>query len=104
MDSPPGKEVKNKRPKSDPESAWGIEWPPVNFAELAERLVRASTGRNFAAIWEVLTYLDPAHVDLFVYIRAPNGHLSIVGNFRTLYRPEGPHAIQREPSIAQIAS
>ena len=80
-----------------------LSQPPVDFTELAERLVRASTGRNFAAIAEVLTYLDPAHVDLFVYIRAPNVHLSIVGNFRTLYPPEDPHAIQREPSASQIA-
>ena len=80
-----------------------LSQPPVDFTELAERLVRASTRRNFAAIAEVLTYLDPAHVDLFVHIRAPNVHLSIVGNFRTLYLPGDPQAIQREPSIAQIA-
>ena len=83
-----------------------VRWllnPPLDFTALATRLVRACAERDLPAIAEVLFYLDPAHVDLFVYIRVPNVHLSIVGNFRTLYRPEDPHAIQREPSIAQIA-
>ena len=77
--------------------------PPLDFTALAKRLVRASAERDFAAITEVLTYLDPAHIDLFVYIRAPHMHLSIVGNFRSLYRPRAPHVAEWEPSIAQIA-
>jgi hypothetical protein len=52
---------------------------------------------------EVLTYLDPARVDVFVYIHGANAHLSIVGGYRSLYLPEDPHAIQREPSVSQIA-
>ena len=77
--------------------------PPVNYTALAERLIRACAERDFLAVVEVLTYLDPARVDVFVYIHGANAHLIIVGGYRSLYVPEDPQAIQREPSVSRIA-
>jgi hypothetical protein len=77
--------------------------PPVDYTALATKLVRACAERDFTAIAEVLTYLDPARVDVFVYIHTPTTHLSLVGSYRSLYLPGDPHAIQREPSVSQIA-
>ncbi|HZA24552.1 MAG TPA: hypothetical protein VFA32_18465 [Dehalococcoidia bacterium] len=77
--------------------------PLGDFTALATRLVSSCAERDFISMAERLLYLDPAHVDVFVYIHTPTAHLSIVGGYRSLYPPEDPHAIQREPSASQIA-
>jgi hypothetical protein len=77
--------------------------PPVDFTAFATKLVRACAERDLFAVAEVLAYLTPERVDVFVYIHTPTAHLSLVGSYRSLYLPEDPHAIQREPSVAQIA-
>jgi hypothetical protein len=73
------------------------------MTQLAERLVRAASRRNFTVVAEVLAYLDPERVDVFVYIRSPNAHLSIIGSYRNLYVPRDSSAIPEPPTIAQIA-
>ena len=77
--------------------------PQLDFNILAEKLVNAAAKRDFVSLAEVLTYLDPARVDVFVYLHGANAHLSIIGRVRSLYLPEEPHVIQQEPSIDQIA-
>jgi hypothetical protein len=52
---------------------------------------------------EVLAYLDPQRVDVFVYIDTLSAHLSLVGAYRGLYLPEDRYGTQREPSVSQIA-
>ena len=74
--------------------------PPVDFTELAELLVRAAARRNYPVVGEVLGYLDPDRVDIFVYIHGANAHMSIIGAYRNLYLPSAPRAIQPEPGIA----
>ncbi|HZA22338.1 MAG TPA: hypothetical protein VFA32_07000, partial [Dehalococcoidia bacterium] len=75
----------------------------VDFTALATKLVTACTEQDLISIAEVLVYLDLERVDVFVYIHTPSAHLSIVGSYRSLYLPEDPHAIQREPGMEQIA-
>jgi hypothetical protein len=77
--------------------------PPVNFTELATKLVRACAEQDLLAMAEVLEHLDPERVDVFVYIHTPSAHLSLVGSYQGLYLPKDPYAIQRWPSISQIA-
>ena len=76
--------------------------PPVGYTALAEKIVSACTERDFITMAEVLTYLDPARIDVSVYIHTPTAHLSLVGSYRSLYLPGDPHTIQREPSVSQI--
>ena len=61
--------------------------PPVDYTALATKLVRTSAERDFVAMAEVLTYLDPPRVDVFVYLHEGNAHLSLVGSYRSLLKP-----------------
>ena len=77
--------------------------PPVDYNQLATELVRTCAERDVHAMAEVLEYLNPERVDVFVYIHTPAAHLSLVGSYRGLYLPEDPYGAQREPSISQVA-
>jgi hypothetical protein len=56
--------------------------PPSDFNELATELIRASAGKDFLALAEILTYLDPTRIDVVVFIRGANAYLNFVGAFR----------------------
>lgn len=77
--------------------------PPVDYIELATRLVIACERQDVHTIAEVLEHLDPEPVDVFVYIHTPSAHLSLVGSYRGLYLPDDPYGVQAEPSIEQVA-
>ena len=77
--------------------------PPLDLNELATELVRASAEKDFLAVAEVLTYLDPERVDVAVFIRGNNAHLNFVGSFRSIASPRFPEIIAAPPSISRIA-
>ena len=77
--------------------------PPADYNQLATELVRACAERDVHALAEVLEYLDPERVDIFVYIHTQTAHLRLMGNYRGLYRPAAPSGVQREPSMSQVA-
>jgi hypothetical protein len=50
----------------------------------------------------VLTYLDPQHVDVAVFIRGNNAHINFVGAFRSISFPRVPDVIASPPGIERI--
>ena len=76
---------------------------PIDFTALASRLVASCAERDFPAIAEVLTYLDPQRVDVAVFIRGNNAHLNFVGAFRSISFPRFPELIVDPPGIDRIA-
>ena len=77
--------------------------PPSDFTELATELIRASAEKDFLALAEILTYLDPQRVDVAVFIRGNNTHINFVGAFRSISFPRFPQVIAAPPDIARIA-
>jgi hypothetical protein len=77
--------------------------PQVDFTALVTRLVIACAEQDVHVIAEVLEYLDPEPVDVFIYVHTPAAHLSLVGTYRGLYLPYEPYAVQAEPTVAQVA-
>ena len=77
--------------------------PPVDFTALATELVNSCAEKDFIAMAEVLTYLDPDRVDVAVFIRGANAHLNFVGAFRSISVPGFPQVIAAPPDIDRIA-
>jgi hypothetical protein len=77
--------------------------PPSDFNELATELIRASAEKDFLALAETLTYLDPQCVDVAIFIRGNNAHINFVGAFRSISFPRFPHRLVSPPDIARIA-
>jgi hypothetical protein len=76
--------------------------PPSDFNELATELIRASAEKDFLALAEILTYLDPTRIDVVVFIRGNNAHINFVGAFRSISFPRFPQVIAPPPSIERI--
>jgi hypothetical protein len=52
---------------------------------------------------EVLKRIAPHRVDVALFIRGNNAHLSFVGAFRSISFPRFPQLIASPPDIARIA-
>jgi hypothetical protein len=75
---------------------------PLDYIELATRLVNSSAEKDFLALAEILTYLSPQRVDVVVFIRGDNAYLNFTGAFRSISFPRFPQVIASPPSIERI--
>jgi hypothetical protein len=70
---------------------------------LATELIRASAEKDFLALAEILTYLDPTRIDVAVFIRGNNAYINFAGAFSSISFPRFPTAIVPPPSVERIA-
>jgi hypothetical protein len=74
------------------------------YVVLGHALREASANRDYVALGTLLTqYLDPAAVDIVVYVRSQVGHLTFLGAYVQLWPAQPPNALSREPSVEEMA-
>jgi hypothetical protein len=66
-------------------------------------LIRSCAQRDYPALAEVFKSIAPDRVDVALFIRGNNAHLSFVGAFRSISFPRFPGIIAAPPDIARIA-
>ena len=77
--------------------------PPVDYTLLAAELVNSCAAKDFLALAEILTYLDPTRIDVVVFIRGDNAYLNFTGAFRSISFPRFPQVIAAPSDITRIA-